>query len=247
MGQGGAPRRRRLGSGSASLPRPPAVLAPGCVGGCGVGCEWVAVDELQCHYGTPANVWRRWHVLVIRCHPTDHLPTATAAAGIAQYEKVFGAGFVSPGGLETHKEYCRLLNPQPGEQVLDVGCGLCGGAHYMARTFGCYVYGVDLSGEWARAVGAVQGAGIQVIFCGTMALMLSLTPCTCPIPCRLHCTAPFSNRRTSPLLPRSQHDPDGAGARRGRGQRRPRVVRGVGRVVGAAGAARRLIRRRHLT
>ena len=136
------------------------------------------MDELQCHYGTPANVWRRWHVLVIRCHPTDHLPTATAAAGIAQYEQVFGAVFVSPGGLETHKEYCRLLNPQPGEQVLDVGCGLCGGAHYMARTFGCYVYGVDLSGEREGAVGAAQAAGeacgqcrgqglsMHIMFCG---------------------------------------------------------------------------------
>ena len=24
------------------------------------------------------------------------------------------------------QEFCRLLNPQPDEQVLDVGCGLCG-------------------------------------------------------------------------------------------------------------------------
>ena len=25
------------------------------------------------------------------------------------------------------QEFCRMLNPQPDEQVLDVGCGLCGG------------------------------------------------------------------------------------------------------------------------
>ncbi|KAL4421015.1 hypothetical protein ABPG77_008852 [Micractinium sp. CCAP 211/92] len=87
--------------------------------------------------------------------------------GIQRYERVFGDGFVSPGGLETHKDVCRLLNLQPDEQVLDVGCGLCGGAHYMARTFGCYVYGIDLSVNMiltALERAAAAGNGDKVSF-----------------------------------------------------------------------------------
>lgn len=86
---------------------------------------------------------------------------------ILRYERVFGSGFVSPGGLETHKEFCRLLNPQADEQVLDVGCGLCGGAHYMARTYGCYVYGIDLSVNMiltALERAAAAGNGDKVSF-----------------------------------------------------------------------------------
>lgn len=64
---------------------------------------------------------------------------------IARYERVFGDGFISAGGVETTKEFTALLKLQPDEQVLDVGCGIGGGDFYMARTFGCYVYGIDLS------------------------------------------------------------------------------------------------------
>jgi len=38
-----------------------------------------------------------------------------------------------------------MLNLQPDEQVLDVGCGIGGGDFFMATTYGCYVYGIDLS------------------------------------------------------------------------------------------------------
>ncbi|PSC74355.1 phosphoethanolamine N-methyltransferase 1-like [Micractinium conductrix] len=89
------------------------------------------------------------------------------STSIQRYERVFGPGFVSPGGLETHKEFSRLLNLQPDEQVLDVGCGLCGGAHYMARTFGCYVYGIDLSVNMiltALERAAAAGNGDKVSF-----------------------------------------------------------------------------------
>ncbi len=34
---------------------------------------------------------------------------------------------------------------QPGQKVLDVGCGIGGSAFFMAKNFGVDVYGMDLS------------------------------------------------------------------------------------------------------
>lgn len=65
--------------------------------------------------------------------------------GILRYEKMFGAGFVSTGGLSTTEEFVDLLNLKPGQKVLDVGCGIGGGNFYMAKTFGVEVLGLDLS------------------------------------------------------------------------------------------------------
>uniref|UniRef100_A0A8C4WWB4 phosphoethanolamine N-methyltransferase n=2 Tax=Eptatretus burgeri TaxID=7764 RepID=A0A8C4WWB4_EPTBU len=64
---------------------------------------------------------------------------------ILRYERVFGRGFISSGGIESTKEILSQLNLQPGERVLDVGCGIGGGDFYMAKTFGVDVLGIDLS------------------------------------------------------------------------------------------------------
>ncbi|CAL8357074.1 unnamed protein product [Merluccius merluccius] len=65
--------------------------------------------------------------------------------GNLRYEKIFGAGYISTGGFSTTKEFVDLLNLKPGQKVLDVGCGMGGGAFYMAKTFGVEVLGLDLS------------------------------------------------------------------------------------------------------
>ncbi|KAM4721574.1 uncharacterized protein WCC33_007861 isoform 2-T2 [Rhinophrynus dorsalis] len=65
--------------------------------------------------------------------------------GILRYEKIFGEGFVSTGGLETTKEFVSMLNLLPGQRVIDVGCGIGGGDFYMAKTYGVEVLGMDLS------------------------------------------------------------------------------------------------------
>ncbi|XVE63972.1 hypothetical protein DITRI_Ditri07aG0063700 [Diplodiscus trichospermus] len=66
-------------------------------------------------------------------------------SGILRYERVFGQGFVSTGGIETTKEFVGKLDLKPGQKVLDVGCGIGGGDFYMAEKFDVHVVGNDLS------------------------------------------------------------------------------------------------------
>ena len=53
--------------------------------------------------------------------------------GIARYQRMFGPGFVSPGGLETAREFAAMLALRPDENVLDDGCGVGGAAVHIAR------------------------------------------------------------------------------------------------------------------
>lgn len=64
---------------------------------------------------------------------------------ILRYEKIFGRGFVSTGGLETTEEIVAMLSLKPGLKVLDVGCGIGGSGFYMVKNFNVQVLGVDLS------------------------------------------------------------------------------------------------------
>ncbi|MBI3733792.1 MAG: methyltransferase domain-containing protein [Chloroflexi bacterium] len=68
-----------------------------------------------------------------------------AMGEIAKYEAVYGRNFISPGGLDTAREFAALLALEPGMRVLDAGCGLGGGALYMAEQYGVCVHGLDLS------------------------------------------------------------------------------------------------------
>ncbi|XP_067877545.1 phosphoethanolamine methyltransferase isoform X2 [Heterodontus francisci] len=66
-------------------------------------------------------------------------------SSILRYEKIFGHGFVSSGGLLTTKEFVEMLSLAPGQSVLDIGCGIGGSDFYMAKNYGVEVLGVDLS------------------------------------------------------------------------------------------------------
>ncbi|GFQ07279.1 phosphoethanolamine n-methyltransferase [Phtheirospermum japonicum] len=65
--------------------------------------------------------------------------------GILRYERVFGQGYVSTGGLDTTKEFVAKLDLKPGQKVLDVGCGIGGGDFYMADKYDVHVVAIDLS------------------------------------------------------------------------------------------------------
>jgi phosphoethanolamine N-methyltransferase len=62
-----------------------------------------------------------------------------------RYEKIFGAGFVSSGGISITKMFCSKLNLPQSPHILDIGSGLGGAAFYMARQFQATVVGLDLS------------------------------------------------------------------------------------------------------
>jgi cyclopropane fatty-acyl-phospholipid synthase-like methyltransferase len=58
---------------------------------------------------------------------------------IALYERVYGQGFVSPGGADKAAEILQQLHLQSGMKVLDVGCGTGGkGTHVcLQHLSGC--------------------------------------------------------------------------------------------------------------
>ncbi|XP_020105681.1 phosphoethanolamine N-methyltransferase 1-like [Ananas comosus] len=90
--------------------------------------------------------------------------------GILRYERVFGDGFVSTGGIETTKEFVAKLDLKPGQKVLDVGCGIGGGDFYMADNFDVHVVGIDLSINMVsfaleRAIGRKCSVEFEVADC----------------------------------------------------------------------------------
>jgi phosphoethanolamine N-methyltransferase len=54
-------------------------------------------------------------------------------SSILRYEKIFGHGFVSTGGPETTEKFLKTLDLQPGQRVLDIGCGIGGGDFLMSE------------------------------------------------------------------------------------------------------------------
>ncbi|XP_010533969.1 PREDICTED: phosphomethylethanolamine N-methyltransferase [Tarenaya hassleriana] len=94
------------------------------------------------------------------------------SSGILRYERVFGQGFVSTGGIVTTKEFVAKLELKPEQKVLDVGCGIGGGDFYMAENFDVHVVGIDLSVNMIsfaleRAIGLKCSVEFEVADCTT--------------------------------------------------------------------------------
>jgi ubiquinone/menaquinone biosynthesis C-methylase UbiE len=68
-------------------------------------------------------------------------------------------------GVAATRELVALLEPQAGETVLDIGCGIGGPARWIAAKYGCTVTGVDVTAafcEAARELNAACGMTDQV-------------------------------------------------------------------------------------
>jgi len=70
-------------------------------------------------------------------------------------------------GRVATEELAKLAEIEPGQALLDVGCGLGGTSRYLASTFGCNAVGVDLTEEYCRVaekLSARVGLGDRTAF-----------------------------------------------------------------------------------
>ncbi len=75
---------------------------------------------------------------------------------------VWGDGFTFPGGEIFALELARALRLADGATAMDLGCGLGGGTRAMAREFGAWMEGYDLSLDLAKAGNAAsRDAGME--------------------------------------------------------------------------------------
>ncbi len=61
-------------------------------------------------------------------------------------------------GVLATRELVAMLDPRPGERVLDIGCGIGGPARWIAAKFGCHVTGIDLTAAFIRAAEELNAA-----------------------------------------------------------------------------------------
>ena len=58
-------------------------------------------------------------------------------------------------GLAATKDVVALLDPKPGEHLLDLGCGIGGPARWIAFHYQCRVTGIDLTEDYCAAAEAL--------------------------------------------------------------------------------------------
>lgn len=118
-----------------------------------------------------------------------------------------------------------------GERVVDVGCGMGGSSIRLARSFGCHVTGITLSGvqrRWAATAARLQGVSRLARFSQTDAETADFAPASFDVVWSIECTEhlfdkpAFFHRAAGWLAPGGRvaicvwlaaHDADGAGKR----------------------------------
>jgi sarcosine/dimethylglycine N-methyltransferase len=100
------------------------------------------------HYGTSGIAER-----VLAAFRQAHGPEAPVTPdALAPADQFHGRGVAATA------ELAALLKPEPGEHVLDIGCGIAGPARWVAARCGVHVTGVDLTPEFCAAARALNAA-----------------------------------------------------------------------------------------
>jgi SAM-dependent methyltransferase len=98
-------------------------------------------SRIQGHYGSSDLV--------------DRILAALTAAGCdtarLSAEMLYPVDQLHTGGLNSTKAQAQLAGVAEGMRVLDAGCGIGGGARFLADTFGCRVDAIDLTPEYVEA------------------------------------------------------------------------------------------------
>ena len=105
-------------------------------------------DQVARHYAREGIAAR----ILAALHESAGAEIAVTPEALAPLDHFHGRGVVATG------ELLALLAPGPGEQVLDIGCGIGGPARWIAARAGCHVTGVDLTAEFCAAAEALNAA-----------------------------------------------------------------------------------------
>jgi sarcosine/dimethylglycine N-methyltransferase len=128
-------------------------------------------ERVQDHYanaGTGSSIAAR---IAAAVRATGGPNTSITPETLAPFDHFHG------GGLATTQELVAALQPQAGETILDIGCGIGGPARWMARRYNCSLTGVDLTQEFcdaARELNSLCGMAEQVRIVEGSALSLPL-------------------------------------------------------------------------
>jgi SAM-dependent methyltransferase len=101
----------------------------------------VNFDLVQSHY-TAVGLSAKIASLLETMPLGDTQPTAEDLAPIDQFR---------PRGLASTIDLARLARITASDRVLDLGSGLGGPARYLAATYGCKTFGIDLSPDHVEA------------------------------------------------------------------------------------------------
>ncbi len=108
----------------------------------------VAEQRVAQHYGS-AGIAER---ILAALHASQGAQAPVTVDALAPADHFHGRGVLAT------QELAAILQPQPGERLLDIGSGIGGPARWIADKFGVHVTGVDLTPEFCVAAEALNRA-----------------------------------------------------------------------------------------